>query len=236
MTNEQRVQAYVELIGQLLDCPQGQEEELLQANAELVDVGLVDVMGQYADWMESQGDRNAGWLRNFARQVTQALYARGFLVEVVQLIAQTNSDRNQMYEFFRSNLVRFDQALLSALPDVFQFLIQKNDKTLIAWVFVELGNVINQFPLGTRWLNLELGIAAYEQVLQVRTRDAFPEQWAIMQNNLANAYSKRIYGERADNLERAITAYEQALQVRTRNAFPEDWAMTQNDLASAYRN
>ncbi|MGG6269100.1 CHAT domain-containing protein [Leptolyngbya sp. AN03gr2] len=234
MTNEQREQAYIQLIEQLLNCPQGQEEALLQANAELVNAGLLEMMRKYADWMESQGDRSVVRLRNFAGQVAQALYARGFLVEVVQLIAQTKGDRNQMYEFFRSNLARFDQALLSALPDVFQFLIQKKDKALIAWVFVEFGNLINQFPLGTRGLNLELGIAAYEQVLQVRTRNAFPEQWAIVQNNLANAYSKRIHGERADNFERAITAHEQALQVRTRNAFPEDWAITQHNLASAY--
>nr|MCU0551484.1 tetratricopeptide repeat protein [Leptolyngbya sp. Prado105] len=250
MTNEQqRVQAYVELIVQLLNCPQGQEEALLQANAELVDAGLVAEMGKCADWLEIQDDHNAGWLRNFARQVTRALGlaeenpteslsedAIGFLVEVMQLIAQPEGDQNQMYGFFRSNLARFDQALLSALPDVFQLLIQKNDQTFIAFVFVEFGNLINKFPLGTRWLNLELGIAAYEQALQVYTRDAFPEQWARTQNNLANTYHDRIHGDRADNLERAITTYEQALQVYTRDAFPEQWAMMQNNLASTYHD
>ena len=72
------------------------------------------------------------------------------------------------------------------------------------------------------------------EALTVCTREAFPADWAMTQNNLANAYGDRIRGERADNLERAIEHYEQALTVRTREAFPADWAMTQNNLAAAY--
>ena len=53
--DEQRFQAYVGLIEQLLGCPQGQEAELLQANAELVDAGLVEAMAQVAADLESQG-------------------------------------------------------------------------------------------------------------------------------------------------------------------------------------
>jgi tetratricopeptide (TPR) repeat protein len=70
----------------------------------------------------------------------------------------------------------------------------------------------------------------------VRTFDAFPQEWADTQNNLAAAYSNRIRREKADNLEKAITAYQEALKVRTFDAFPEDWAMTQRNLGEAYRN
>ncbi len=105
---------------------------------------------------------------------------------------------------------------------------------MIAAVFVEFGDLIQQFPLGSRMLNLEMGIAAYEQVLQVYTRDAFSEDWAMTQNNLAIAFRNRIRGERSENLERAITAYEQSIQIYTCAAFPENWAATQNNLASAY--
>ena len=66
------------------------------------------------------------------------------------------------------------------------------------------------------------------------TFDAFPQYWAMTQNNLAIAYRNRIRGEKADNLERAITAYEKALKVLTFDAFPQDWAATQNNLAAAY--
>ncbi|MBD0341850.1 MAG: tetratricopeptide repeat protein, partial [Microcoleus sp. Co-bin12] len=87
---------------------------------------------------------------------------------------------------------------------------------------------------GDRGENIERAIAFYEAALQVRTRPAFPEEWATTQNNLATAYLYRIKGDRGENLERAIAFYEAALQVRTRPAFPQDWAMTQNNLATAY--
>ncbi len=89
---------------------------------------------------------------------------------------------------------------------------------------------------GERADNLEQSISAYEQALQVYTRDAFPEDWAMTQSNLALACWKRIRGERADNLEQSITASKMALQIYTRDTFPEHWARIQNNLAIAYRN
>jgi tetratricopeptide (TPR) repeat protein len=76
----------------------------------------------------------------------------------------------------------------------------------------------------------------YQQALEVYTRQAYPEDWAMTQNNLGNAYRNRIRGERAENLEQAIFHYRQALEVYTRQAYPEQWARTQNNLGNAYRN
>ena len=73
-----------------------------------------------------------------------------------------------------------------------------------------------------------------EAALQVRTRDAFPQDWATAQNNLGEAYRNRIKGDSGENIERAIAFYEAALQVYTRPAFPEYWARSQNNLANAY--
>ncbi|MFO7092372.1 tetratricopeptide repeat protein, partial [Limnospira platensis] len=72
---------------------------------------------------------------------------------------------------------------------------------------------IQQFPLGSRANNLEIAIVAYEAVLEVYTRTAFPEDWATTQNNLAVAYWSRIRGKRADNIEEAIRRYQAALEV-----------------------
>ncbi len=58
-----------------------------------------------------------------------------------------------------------------------------------------MGNIameIYQFPRGSRAENLEIAIAVCEIVLSVRTFETNPEPWARTQNNLANAYSKRI--------------------------------------------
>jgi hypothetical protein len=65
--------------------------------------------------------------------------------------------------------------------------------------------------LGERAENLELAIAAYKAALEIRTRSAFPEQWATTQNNLGNAYKNRILGERAENLELAIATHGRSL-------------------------
>ncbi|MEG4131982.1 CHAT domain-containing protein, partial [Microcoleus sp. Pol11C1] len=82
--------------------------------------------------------------------------------------------------------------------------------------------------------NIEVAIEYFTAALTIRTRDAFPEDWAQTQNNLANAYSDRIRGEKAQNIEVAIEYFTAALTIRTRDAFPEYWAATQNNLAIAY--
>ncbi|NER48657.1 MAG: tetratricopeptide repeat protein, partial [Symploca sp. SIO1A3] len=66
--------------------------------------------------------------------------------------------------------------------------------------------------LGDKASNLETAIAAYQDALQIHTHEAFPVDWAMTQNNLANAYSDRIRGDKASNLEAAIAAYQDALQ------------------------
>jgi tetratricopeptide (TPR) repeat protein len=185
---------------------------------------------------------------------TQA--AEQFVLTVLNYVAKTGENQAQVYPFFNANQEKLDESCLEALPLVFEILTREplpKRKTFlqslktfwkpdpppislksVGYQFVLFGNLIQQFPLGNRMLNLELSIAAYELALQVRTREAFPENWAGTQNNLGAAYRNRIRGERAENLEKAIAAYELALQVRTREAFPHDWAMAQNNLGTAY--
>src|SRR5262249_8396525 len=50
--------------------------------------------------------------------------------------------------------------------------------------------------------NLEKGIAAYERALGFWTREINPRGWALIQNNLALAYSNRLRGNAAENLEK----------------------------------
>ena len=71
--------------------------------------------------------------------------------------------------------------------------------------------------------------------LKVYTQEAFPEQWAMAQNNLGATYKERIFGDRAANQEQSITHYEMALEVYTQEAFPEQWAMSHNNLGIAHR-
>jgi CHAT domain-containing protein/tetratricopeptide (TPR) repeat protein len=245
---EQRFQAYVSLIEQLMSCPQGHEEELLRVNVSLVDAGLVAVMGQYARYLENQRDGTAEWLRNFAIKMAQVLElapaslasdAAMFILEIIRLIAQTKGSLVQVHGFFKANVEKLNESLLLDLPEVFADFIQKIgqseiDRSKIAIGFGGFGDSIQRFPLGQRWLNLEMGICANQLALKVLTRNAFPEEWAATKNSLANAYRNRIREDPEDNLEQAIAAYQCALQIYTRDAFPEEWAITQNNLAATY--
>ncbi|MFX0183072.1 MAG: CHAT domain-containing protein [Candidatus Hodarchaeota archaeon] len=82
--------------------------------------------------------------------------------------------------------------------------------------------------------NLEQMIQHNENILKMKTKEASPVDWAVIQYNLGVAYTKRIKGVRAENLEQAIHHYKQALDVYTRKKFPEQWAKIQNSLGITY--
>jgi tetratricopeptide (TPR) repeat protein len=160
---------------------------------------------------------------------------RSFMERVVE----AKGNETKIHQFLRSNKENLDETLLDALPSVFATLTANrlpNERENIAAFFGTFGNLVQDFPLGDRALNLELSIVAYHLALNVYTRKASPEMWAATQNNIGTAYRNRLRGERAENLEKAIVAYELVLQIRTREAFPEDWAMTQNNLGATYRD
>ncbi|NCR15495.1 MAG: DUF3110 domain-containing protein [Microcystis aeruginosa LL13-03] len=72
--NEQRTQAYLNLINQLLSCNNGDEPRILQKNQELLDRGLVEVMVAVAQQYGNAGRENeARWLLNMAQQLAEAL-------------------------------------------------------------------------------------------------------------------------------------------------------------------
>ncbi len=72
---------------------------------------------------------------------------------------------------------------------------------------------ISDLPGGDREANLREAIACYQAALEVSTREAFPVDWAMMQNNLGNAYSELPGGDREANLREAIACYQAALRI-----------------------
>jgi len=72
--NEQRTQAYLNLINQLLSCNNGDEPRILPKNQELLARGLVEVMVAVAQQYGNAGRENeARWLLNMAQQLAEAL-------------------------------------------------------------------------------------------------------------------------------------------------------------------
>ncbi|NCS01614.1 MAG: tetratricopeptide repeat protein, partial [Microcystis aeruginosa G13-11] len=341
--NEQRAQAYGNLIKQLFDCNNGDEPRILQENRELVDEGLVDFMLTVARKLEEAGRENeAQRLMNMAQQLAQALGLLGdetssvstetsdspslprktqpkiknknirfisfigkllyklvqsfiillsvvfigiplallsiifpslrrkieslnssspprfsdesphqttqdittpiqqdylnFLMEVLQKVAE-NPKHQVIYPFLAQNLDKLDENLINILDNLVKNTlssVETETATSIAGDISNFSNLIEQFPLGNIAINKEIAITGYEIALSIFTFDAFPQDWASTQNNLAIAYRNRIRGDKAENLEKAIAAYTEALKVRTFDAFPQDWASTQNNLAAVY--
>jgi tetratricopeptide (TPR) repeat protein len=99
---------------------------------------------------------------------------------------------------------------------------------------VALGNELQDASLGSRSLNIGRAIACYEAALRVYTEKEFPQNWAVVQDDLGIAWSSMPTGDLAGNVGRAIACYEAALRVRAEKEFPQDWARTQNNLGAAW--
>ena len=56
--NEQRTQAYLNLINQLLSCNEGDEPQILQENQRLLDRGLIEIMIAVAQQYREAGREN----------------------------------------------------------------------------------------------------------------------------------------------------------------------------------
>ena len=242
--DDRQLEAYLNLIQLLLNCPSGEEAQILQANSELVDAGLVQVMQLYAENQREEGNQNtADFLTNLASYIVEVSESPSansqleFLLQVFQVTAETQGDPNIIYPLLWDNINLINDNLAVVLQNwVRETLpnLDSQERISIIAVVVTFSIAIWQLPLGSRASNLEIAIAGYEIALTVFTRQENAENWATTQNNLAVAYSYRIIGQKADNLEMAISAYQAALLVRTREAFPQDWAATQNNLAMAY--
>ena len=252
--DEERLQAYLRLIQKLLSCPSGKEPEILNSHQDLVDGELVQVMQQVAKWLAQEGDKdNAEFLTSVARQLAEALGLSStsptssqlptadsqlnFLIEVLQATGKSNGNPQVVYPLLQANLDQLDDNLAVLLRDWATATLKKVEQQQargIAGIILNFSILIQEFPRGSRAINLEIAITGYEVVGTVFTREAFPRDWAITQNNLGNAYRNRIRGNKADNLEDAIEAYQKALEVYTREAFPQKWATIQNNLGNAY--
>ena len=70
--DETRDRAYLQLIHALLNCPNGEEPQILQDNSELLDRGFLEACESVAAKLAAQGDENAAnFIRNLASNLGQ---------------------------------------------------------------------------------------------------------------------------------------------------------------------
>jgi len=82
--DEQRQEAYLDLIDDLIKCPNGKEPEVLEAKADLMDSGLVLMLVRVSTMLAHQGNQEtSGFLIHVARELSKALglYPDGEIVE-----------------------------------------------------------------------------------------------------------------------------------------------------------
>ena len=262
--NEERQEAYQNLIQALLSCPADNVAAILDANQGLIDAGLVQKIEQVATEKEEKGAHYvAKFLIDIARKLAEQLGLSlstpapspppkpdpqlAFLLQTLQAIAISNSNPEVIYavkanevvsSILNANLDKLDDnfalVLRNWVIDILPSLESLANVEALAILISYFSGLIQQLPLGNTARNLEIAIEGYQVVLTIITYEASPELWARCQNNLAAAYLYRIHGDRVENLEQAINCCHQALLVFKRETFPENWADNQINLGFAY--
>jgi CHAT domain-containing protein len=162
-----------------------------------------------------------------------------FLMQVLQLMIESDSDPQIVYPLLQQNLALLDDEIVEWLKALEITKFAENNRAvqeLLARHIGNLGTLIQKFTQGQKAVNMELSIACSDLALQVYTVTEDPEDWARIQQNLGGAYLERIRGDRTKNLERSIQYLEASLEVRTKDDAPKEWAMTQQNLGNAYAN
>lgn len=244
--SEARQQAYLELVQKLLDSGVDTEDNILNDNLALVDAGLIVALREVADLLQQENDPDLvatfDWLIKVSNKLVRDLELDAddefdFFSDVLAMIGLTNGNTEAVYTRFQSDVLLLNDRLLEIIPAWSKAVFldsNKKEQELLASFLSIFANMIAQFPLGRRSMNLELAIASYHAALNGYTKHEFPSEWAAVQNNLANTYHERIEGDEAENIELAILGYEAALTVYTQQDFPSNWSTTQMNLANIY--
>jgi tetratricopeptide (TPR) repeat protein len=244
-------QVYFELVHKLLNCWPGEELTLLATRPELVNKQLVEALLAKARILREQDGPAAeptvlvlvGWAQNLAQQLGLELGGDDpnkqvrFLMQVLQSIEDSKGNPAVVYPLWQQNLALLDDSMIVVLKAWVHSTFGEVEPALqksIAMTIHNLGDLIQQFSLGNKAVNMELSIACYAIALDIFTVKENAYIWGVIQNSLGIAYRNRIRGDNAQNLEKAIASYASALEIRTRQNLPIQWAATQNNLANAY--
>ena len=243
--DEKRVGQYVELIHALLSCSGGEEENILNANRELVDMGLVEALLQESGfYLKCKLVANAERLTNLAQQIANFLHQVNSvnLEEMIDFCnqlfaAERENEQGVVFELLSQNLGFVTENLGKNLIEASRKLIAANSSELQADIVGLTGNIairLTEFPLGNPRGKIISAINCYQYVLSFYTDN--PQGTARIQNNLGIAYSNlAAFSENPkQEIKLAISAYHNALQITKEAEFPQVYATTQNNLGAAY--
>ncbi|MCW6053411.1 tetratricopeptide repeat protein [Lyngbya sp. CCAP 1446/10] len=241
--DDSRTQAYLTLIRMLLDYPT-QVNEILNANQELIDGGLVHTMRQVVEQLTTQGyESTAEFLKDIAEQLATQTGAVtfticiDFLLEVLSLTERSNGNQEEVYSFLvgKEDQLNIDfMYTLKVYADKYLKNQELERQLGIVAIISAFSRLIQKFPLGNRAINQEIALTGNQIALTVYSRKDFPKDWVRILNNLAVVYTERIHGSKIENIEMAKECCEAALEVCSRTVYSESWAAIQMNLGLAY--
>jgi hypothetical protein len=139
-----------------------------------------------------------------------------FLLNILQSVSDSNSDPNVVYPLLKQNLTLLNDRLIEVLNVWVRSTstqVHRTAQKSIARTLSDFGDLIEEFPLGNKAVNMELSIVCYGLALEIFTVVEDAEIWAYIQSRLGAVYKNRITGRRADNLEQSIEFHRAALAV-----------------------
>ena len=161
-----------------------------------------------------------------------------FLISLLAAVAIGDSPES-VYPLLQENLDKLNDNFAQILKFwAMEYLTQSTPQEVkkLAMLLEKVSYLMAEFPLGNIASNKEIALTCYQTIATIHTESNSPQEWAMTQNNLANAYFDRIKGDRAENIECAIAHDRNALRVNTESDFPQEWAINQKNLAVLYIN
>lgn len=151
---DKRIRAYIKLIQKLLDCPEGEELNILRKHKHLLDVQFVYILKQAAEKAEEEGEEDtAGFLRELAEQLQLAF------AEILKRSNPAANERNQVYLKIIEQILKcdtgeevayvlhknseiVDRGFVKTLAQVAQLMVE-NGQPDSAAVLIDLATVIS---------------------------------------------------------------------------------------------
>ena len=182
---ETRAQAYLQLILTLLTCPNGEENQILNANSELVDAELVQKIVAFAIRLGDNQKNKANILLDIAttiavllgnERVDSEIHEKNssqehinFILELLQA-EESYSGVAVIYPMLAQRQHLLNLRFAEILQQVAEHLIAEHPEAIafIVAMIENLSNRISDFPRGNRAKNIEITITGYQIVLNNR--------------------------------------------------------------------
>ncbi|MBD2500223.1 CHAT domain-containing protein [Anabaena azotica FACHB-119] len=228
------------IIKEILNCPPGQEENILIANQEfIINDDFLSVLNKCAEIFLEEGDKEkADYLYEVAEKVSTEIY-RAFLNTALQATLNSKGNLKAIYPLLKANLSKLDKKLIIIVKIWKEFLLPKltfDEAAGTAAALIDFSKRLKDFPLGNKSDNIEIAIVCCQVGKSVFTSNTYSEIWGLAQTILAYLYWERIEEDRAQNLETCINLCQESLKIRHYLNNLQNWAEVQNILGIAYRD